>query len=259
MFLVKKISSLLLLPLSIFLGLLIIGTVLIVFSDKQMGGKIFIIVGLLMFILLSFEGVPYLLLLPLEYHYNSLYESSSSVLVEKYPDVRWIIVLSGGHTSSPEIPLTLQSTRVTMVRLVEGIRLKKIYPNAKLVLSGGDRYNEISDADAMFSMAKDLGVDEHDIVLENNSGGTEEQARLIQPIVGTDRCILVTSAAHMVRAVALFHKMGVDPIPAPTDYLVKTRNITDRFFYPNEESLLKSRTALHEYAGILWAKLRGKI
>jgi len=173
--------------------------------------------------------------------------------------VKWIVVLSGGHTSSPEIPLVLQGTRVTATRLVEGIRLLRMYPNAKLLVSGGDRFNQISDADVMFAMAKDLGINEHDIVLENGSSDTEEQAQLIQHIVQSDRCILVTSASHMVRAVGLFHTLGMDPIPAPTDYLVKTHAITDRFFYPNEESLLKTRTALHECAGILWAKLRGKM
>jgi uncharacterized SAM-binding protein YcdF (DUF218 family) len=259
MFFAKKIFSVMVFPLTLFLGLLIIGMVLLRFSAKQATGRFFVVVGILLFILLSFEGVPYLLLLPLEYHYKPLYEASSIEITSTYPDVKWIVVLSGGHTSSPEIPLTLQGTRVTTVRLVEGIRLLKIYPYAKLLVSGGNYFGKISDADVMFSMAKDLGVSEHDIVMEKDSKDTEEQAVEIQQIVRADRCILVTSAAHMVRAVALFRKQGVNPIPAPTDYLVKTHSITDRFFYPNEESLLKTRTALHEYVGIFWVWLKGKI
>ena len=33
--------------------------------------------------------------------------------------------------------------------------------------------------------------------------------------------ILVTSANHMPRAVAAFRKAGMDPIPAPTEYLAR--------------------------------------
>ena len=46
---------------------------------------------------------------------------------------------------------------------------------------------------------------------------------VVKEIVGKDKFILVTSASHMLRAMALFRKQGMEPIPAPTDYMVKER------------------------------------
>ncbi len=255
----KSLFTVLLLPLTVILGLLIIGVAILTFSDKQIVGRVIIIIAVIYYVAISFELVPSLLLRPLEYRYPSLCEYTPVALIEKYPDIKWIIVLSGGHTTSPEVPLSLQGTRVSTVRLVEGIRLLRIYPQAKLLLSGGEYSGQICDADAMAAMAKDLGVSDQSIVLERESTDTQNQARMIQHIVGSDGSILVTSAAHVVRALGFFNKLGMHPIPAPTDYLVKTREITDRFYYPNEESMLKFRTAFHEYFGILWGKMTGKI
>lgn len=259
MFIVKKIIGTALLPLSIFLLLLLIGILLLRNSRKQHAAKTFITIATIVFILISFKGLPYLLLRPLEFYYPALNVSSSDSLVKKYPDVKWIIVLSSGHFSNPEIPPSSQAARATTIRLVEGISIFRQCPKAKLLLSGGDFFDSTSDAQVMNSIAKQLGVDASRMVLENDSKDTEDQAQLIKPIVGNDQCILVTSASHMFRAMALFRKAGIDPIPAPTDYLVKTVGITPGFFYPNEEALLQSRTAMYEILGILWAKARGKI
>jgi len=61
-------------------------------------------------------------------------------------------------------------------------------------------------------------------------------------------------------AMALFKKHGMHPIPAPTDYLVMQKEgISPGDFFPNAGSLGKAGQALHEYLGIVWAKLRDQI
>ncbi|MCH7750439.1 MAG: YdcF family protein [Acidobacteria bacterium] len=52
---------------------------------------------------------------------------------------------------------------------------------------------------------------------------SKDQALAIQALVGGDRFVLVTSASHMPRTVAMFRKVGLDPIPTPTEYLSKTK------------------------------------
>jgi uncharacterized SAM-binding protein YcdF (DUF218 family) len=83
---------------------------------------------------------------------------------------------------------------------------------------------------------------------------------LVRRLVGDDRFVLVTSASHMLRSVALFRKQGMEPIPAPTDHWVKRSDGMSPYrFFPGAENLLKTEMAVHEYLGLAWAKIRGQI
>ncbi|NIA11024.1 MAG: hypothetical protein GWP10_15165 [Nitrospiraceae bacterium] len=99
-----------------------------------------------------------------------------------------------------------------------------------------------------------------DILLESASKDTKDEAHLIKDIVGNDGFILVTSASHMPRSMALFEKHGMRPIPAPTEYLVKeSRKIDPSIFFPSAEGLRKTERAFHEYLGLGWTWLMGQI
>ena len=54
-----------------------------------------------------------------------------------------------------------------------------------------------------------------------------------------------------------FKKQGLNPIPAPAGFLVKTRPNQGYSFSFSGRDLQKSERAIHEYLGITWAKLRG--
>ena len=118
----------------------------------------------------------------------------------------------------------------------------------------------VPNAKIMADVAEAIGVNKQDLVLESLSKDTKDEARLIQKIVGKDQFILVTSASHMPRSVALFKKHGMHPIPAPTDYFVKKRQrVSPGIFFPSAGDLYKTERAFHEYLGMVWAKLRGQI
>ncbi len=108
----------------------------------------------------------------------------------------------------------------------------------------------------MANIAKSIGVDASDIIIESRPKDTKDEARIITDIVMDDPFVLVTSASHMKRAVALFKFHGVSPIPAPTDFQVKKPYIFT--FKPSSRSLEKSESAIHEYLGIVWASLMGQ-
>lgn len=114
----------------------------------------------------------------------------------------------------------------------------------------------------MANIAQDLGVRRENMILESVSRDTEGQAGLIQKIVRNDPFVLVTSAGHMPRSMALFRKLGMQPIPAPTDYRVRERQgekINPVMFFPQVDGLGKSTIAIYEYLGLAWAKLSGRI
>jgi uncharacterized SAM-binding protein YcdF (DUF218 family) len=254
MFLLKKIVAPLFFPMTLILGILILGLFLLLLTRRQKTGKIFVLIGIIFLGMLSYNAISDGLLRPLEYQYPPL------LSLENIQNVKWIVVLGGGHTSDPKLPITSQLSEASLVRLVEGIRIHRGLPTSRLILSGGSPFEKTAEAKIMAEVAVAIGVKNQDLILEELSKDTEEEARLIQQAVGRDRFVLVTSASHMPRSIALFNKLGMHPIPAPTDYLVKeSQKISPGMFYPSAAGIYKAERAFYEYLGLAWAKLRGAI
>jgi len=191
---------------------------------------------------------------PLEYQYPPLTHHQT------IGSIKWIAILGGGHVSDPRLPAAAQLSLTSFGRLGEGIRLYHGLPGSKLILSGGKPFERIAEAKIMAEVAMSIGIKGQDIILEEDSKDTEDEANLIHKIVGTEPFILVTSASHMPRSMALFKKLGMHPIPAPTDFLVKEgQGMNPNRFYPRAENLYKAERAFYEYLGLAWAKLRGRI
>jgi uncharacterized SAM-binding protein YcdF (DUF218 family) len=256
MFLFKKIVGPFFFPLSLCLEIFLIGLFLLWFTRKKTAGKILVSVGVILLILSSYGPFPDLLLKPLEYKYPPL------LRVKDLPEIRWIVVLGGGHRSNPQLPANSQLSGASLTRLVEGIRLHHALPGSKLIVSGGALYDPVPEARVFSDAAQAIGVKSQNLILESLSRDTEEEARLIQKMVGKDAFVLVTSASHMPRAMGLFRKLGMHPIPAPTDYRVREsqeEEINPGMFFPGSMELQKTEAAVYEYLGLVWAKLRNRI
>ncbi|MFC1852859.1 ElyC/SanA/YdcF family protein [candidate division CSSED10-310 bacterium] len=254
MFLIKKIFAPFFFPLSICIELLLIGLFLLWFSKKQKMGRIFVTIGVVLIILLSFTIFSDLLLNPLESFHAPLLQTDS------LNDVEWIVVLGGGHTSDQRLPLTSQLSESSLVRLIEAIRLHLKISDSKIILSGGGAFDPTPHARLLAEVAISLGVDPKNLVMESGSNDTKDEANLIKAIVGKKPFILVTSASHMPRSIALFRKVGLKPIPAPVGHLVKNpQKINPSMFYPNTNGLRQAHKAVYEYLGLLWAKIRNQI
>ena len=127
-------------------------------------------------------------------------------------------MLGGGHVSDPRLPANSQISAAALGRVVEGVRLHKAVPGSKLLLSGGAVFDPVPEAEVMAQIAVLLGVKPQDIRLESDSRDTAEEAEIIAKMIGREKFILVTSAAHMPRSMALFRRRGLQPIPAPADF-----------------------------------------
>ena len=75
----------------------------------------------------------------------------------------------------------------------------------------------------MAAVAREMGIPERDIILETKSRDTKDEAMFIKPIVGNEPFVLVTTASHIPRSMALFKKLGMDPIPSPVGHRVRDR------------------------------------
>jgi len=236
-------------PLSLCLEVLFVGIFLLLFTRRQKAGKVMVCLGFVLLALFSYGPIPDIALRSLECRYAPLID------VSQFSDIRWVVVLGGGHDSDPELPATSQLSESSLSRLVEGIRIHRLLPESRLVLSGGTVFDPVSEAEVMARAAEAMGVDGDRLVLEKLSRDTGDQARFIHEIVGDEGFILVTSASHMPRSMALFRKSGTRPIPAPTDYRVKKRQGTGPgAFFPSADNLRKMEMTVHEYLGLLIGK-----
>jgi len=247
MFIVKKLVGRLFFPLSLVIGLLLLG-VLLKKSRKKL-----LLAGMLLLYLFSFEPFTYLLLRPLESRYGPVAESR----VNK--EVRWIVVLSGGSRSDQTLTPEDRLGDASLKRLLEGLRLARLLPQARLVLSGGDYRGVAPDAPAMLQVALAQGLRRERILLEAASWDTSDQAKYLHATLGRAPFYLVTSASHMPRSMGMFRRLGTQPLAAPTDFHALWTPFTALDLFPQAASLAATERAFNEYLGLMWSLLRGHI
>jgi uncharacterized SAM-binding protein YcdF (DUF218 family) len=262
MFMLKKIVGSFFYPVSFCLGILILGLFCLWATRRQRLGKVLVTLGTVLLLLLSISSLSSGLLVPLEQRYPALLhpEKISWEGGKSGTSPKWIVVLGGGHVSDPRLPANSQISPAALGRVVEGVRLYKAMPGSKLLLSGGRIFDPVPEAEVMAQIAELLGVKPQDISLESDSLDTADQAKIVAEMIGREKFILVTSAVHMPRSMALFRKRGLHPIPAPSDFLIREGpgpNFAS--FFPLATSLGLVETAVHEYLGLAWAWLRGEI
>jgi uncharacterized SAM-binding protein YcdF (DUF218 family) len=175
--------------------------------------------------------------------------------------VRWVVVLGGGHTTDLEWPALAELSAETIYRLVEGVRLHRALPGTELYLSGWGGLDPRTNAEAMADAAVALGADPRRIELARTPRDTGEEAQVLARFLH-DRgeaeapFLLVTSAAHMPRALRLMRGVGLDPIPAPAQAYTLGfsgwgREEGFRRFFPQARNYVKVERAVHETLGLL--------
>ncbi len=174
-----------------------------------------------------------------------------------FPDgtpVAQVVVLGGDYSFSPGLPARNHIGSSSLARVVEGVRIYRLQESGcTLVLSGAEV------AAGMRAVALELGVPEGDIVLDSISRDTGEQARLLRESLAGTSFALVTSASHMPRALGLFRHQGLEPVPAPTDYLCKPGPGRSLYsFFPAASRIRTGERAIQETLGLLWSRLRGR-
>jgi uncharacterized SAM-binding protein YcdF (DUF218 family) len=261
MFFAKKLVSAFLLPSTLSIVLILTGLLLVWVTQRERLGRLLAAGGLALLVLSSYLPVADAFLAPLERKYSPLYprETLERALKEAGPSPRWIVVLGGGHILDSRVPANDQIGDSALSRLVEGIRLQREIRGAKVLLSGG-LGGPLKHADILGRVAVTLGLDPKDFVLDRTAWDTEQEAANLSRLVGKQPFVLVTSALHMPRSMALFRRAGGNPIPAPTHHFtLDAPGITLQELLPNPDALAMMDAGVHEYLGMLWSKLRGKI
>jgi uncharacterized SAM-binding protein YcdF (DUF218 family) len=243
MFHFKKIVAPFLFPVPLCLEILILGVVLLLFTRKQKCGKALVSIGTVLLLLFSLSPVSGLLIASLEHSYNVQKESQKGV--------HWIVVLGAGGFCDPDIPIGNQLPAASLYRLIEGVRLHKELPESKLVLTGKTGGLIMAEVAVLI-----CGVPRSEILVFPELLDTEEESVAMKSLVKEDSLILVTSASHLPRAMALFEREGMHPLPAPAEYLARKECPNPYPPMPNPGALEQSTAAFYEYLGLIWTKLR---
>lgn len=247
----KKLISACLLPFPIALALLICGLLLLWFTQRQRLGRILSSLSLVVFLIAGYDVFSGALIVPLERPYRPL---NAEALAAMAPAPVAVVVLGSGFRTDTTLPPNDRLSDNGIARLTEAVRLVRMLPGARLIVSDG-----VGQGEALAQTAVIMGVPRARITLEERSNDTSDEARLLPPLVGKDPFLLVTSAAHMRRALALCRKQGLNPIAAATDYAHSASEWTAGDLLPHAGGFVRADYALHEWIGYWWSRLRGTI
>ena len=182
--------------------------------------------------------------------------------VPKLPSaVDGIIVLGGAELPETSSFRRQPQLNASAERLIAFASLARRYPAARLVFSGrgvwrhADSYSE---ADVARAALAEMGLDTSRVAFENKSRNTAENAinsqALMHPQPG-QVWLLVTSAAHMPRAVNCFRAIGWNVLPYPVDY--RTGEAPDGFVFEPRVALGSLDRSIKEWVGLLAYRLLG--
>jgi uncharacterized SAM-binding protein YcdF (DUF218 family) len=261
MFWLKKSVSFWLMPVPLCLTLLIVGLVLLCFSKRLRLGRALLIAGTVLFALFSNKLVSYALLRPIEATFPPIPEFvANAPLSPALARCRYVVVLGGGHTDSPGFSANNQLSSSALARIVEGVRILRRLPGARLITTGPGEEGFATHAATLARVAIEFGVARDRIILSESGRDTEEESRNVRALVRNAPVALVTTAWHLPRAVGLFRRAGMDVLPCPTDYLARP---TKEFHLSDcdwdTSSLERSTAAVHERLGYAWVWLRRKV
>ena len=182
------------------------------------------------------------------------------------------IVVLGGCTQPGDPPRPWIDLMEGGDRVVHAARLFKAGKAPKLILSGGrvGWDGEIgSESEDMAQLVEFMGVPRSAILQDPTSLNTRENAVNVKQIMDQQqirRILLITSATHMPRSLLIFKRLGIDAIPAPTDFILTmapggaVRSSPEAALLgllPDVDRLEKTTRALKEYMGIWIYRLRG--
>lgn len=255
MFLIKKIIGLLTKPGTIVLLLLGYGFFHLALSrGSKKKGLWALGLGMVCFYLFTTAPLPNYLVHTLESRYQPITSP------QNLADIQYIVVLSEGLRLNDEVPITSRLAETTVMRVVEGVRLFHLlsgYP--VIIMTGGGPRNDMGER--MKLLARALGVPSEKLVAETQSRDTYGNATGVRAFVKEAPFLLVTSASHLPRAMAIFQKLGMKPIAAPADFHV-SKEFMFADYFPSGEYLTTMEALVHEYLGLayltLWPGRAGK-
>lgn len=236
----------------------------LVFWKKRRVSVTFLIIAFIILLVAGNKYTATTLARTLEWRYPALVEGTTAD----------VIVVLGGGTEPVVEPRSMVEVNSAGDRVLYAAKLYQDGIAPVLLLSGGDIDflfdSPSTPADDMAALMELLSIPRENLLIQNASLNTQQDAEFSCAIIkekGFEKVILVTSAFHMPRSVALFEAQGCPVIPAPVDFSI-TKQGWDSLTHPTIEefviNLMPSYTHLStvtktmkEYLGMIYYHFSG--
>lgn len=187
--------------------------------------------------------------------------SSVPLTADRIPAAEVLIVVLGtGFNPDPILPANSQVGGTFLARLLEGVRIWRLRPDAELMVSVAGPATDRQKQAFWSDMQALLGLQSARVTLLTDAESTLDEARLVGRACRGRTVLLATSAGHLPRAMQIFRSEGLSVLAAPTDYgFVRKDSPRDRWWpawIPSTDGLAGNHAWLYEQVAIVWQMLR---
>lgn len=153
-------------------------------------------------------------------------------------------------------------------RVTHTVQLYKLKKIRRILISGGTgRLAGEAEPEARkyFKAMVMMGVDPEDIMIDDETRNTYESAVAVKPMLERmnltqEDCLLITSAFHLRRSLAVYRKAGLELDSFATDFYSHPRSFyPDRFLVPKIEAIHIWQKLFKEWIGMAAYKAAGYI
>ena len=214
-FILSKILGFFALPSNLLITIGLVGIVLLLTRSRRLASWL-VVTSLVLLALFGLSPLGNALMLPLEERFPPWDASHGA------PD--GVIVLGGIIAEDVSAARGATALNEAAERVTVAVELARRYPNLRIIFSGGTNaliFGEEAEAAFAVRQLEALGVPHERIVAEEQSRNTVENAvfsRLIANPQPGQRWLLLTSAFHMPRAIAVFRAAGFPVEAYPVDW-----------------------------------------
>lgn len=250
-----RIGSLFLSPFLLCYALLAAGVICLWFRRRETRARLLLVtVPLVAMTLLCTPAVSHLCFGSLEWFYPN-----------RSPDlhaVQAIVVLSGYAILVDEGERRAVLGEDTLWRCMHAAEIYRRGARCPVVVTGGE-FDVLAPGLTLADLMRDFlvkqGVASDDVIVERRSANTYENARNCRDLLGPRNLrhvALVTDAIHLLRADRCFRAFGFDVVPSGCRYRTVRPDWSIQSFLPAASSSRHVERVVHEWAGILWYRLR---
>ena len=176
-------------------------------------------------------------------------------------------IVLGGVTNLKKLPKDRVYFHKGADRITHAIQLYKIGKIKKILVTGGSSNiinTEFKEADNVYDFLILMGVDEKDILIENQARNTYENAIYSSQILNSKfpsgKHLVITSGFHLRRALLCFNKTNLNVDGFSSDFYSHERSFAlDILFVPDPKSFSDWQMLTKELFGIILYWLFGYI
>lgn len=183
-----------------------------------------------------------------------------------------IVILGGAEATGPSLAWGTPNLNDAADRVIAGVRLARRFPQAPILFTGGN--NSITSDPSLDgglgvieTLLTETGIAQERLMLGDTARTTAEHPSEVQMLLNTHDMeddgllVLVTSASHMPRAVAVMCSGGfTNIIPYPTDFRTTPgQDLSRQLGWDPLGQIQTIRTVMHEWLGTTVYKITGRI